>query len=155
MRHRVNGTALNMDTSHRRALNKFMATSFVENGSMVTTFTKAKVIRPFIEKLVTKAKVKSNSSVQALTKELNSKKAVDTLLDVVAPKFLSRPGGYIRLVKLMPRVGDNAPMARLEWVESMTREKKEVEKVTKQKEVEKKADKKVAKKVVKPSKKEK
>jgi large subunit ribosomal protein L17 len=146
MRHRVKGTALNVDTSHRRALNKFMATSFVEGGSMVTTLTKAKFIKPFIEKLVTKAKKNDQPAIRALVASLNSRKAVDTLLEVVAPKFAERNGGYTRIIKLQQRLGDNAPMARLEWVESMAKEKKEVEKVQKEKTEKKTSEKKTERK---------
>ncbi len=146
MRHRVDGTALNIDTSHRKALNKFMATSFIENGTMTTTLIKAKFIKPFIEKLVTKAKANNQIAIRTLNQNLDTRKAVDILLEVVAPKFASRNGGYTRLVKLGYRSGDNAPMARLEWVESMTKEKKEVEKVEKKKVSEKVAEKKTARK---------
>ncbi|MEK7595121.1 MAG: 50S ribosomal protein L17 [Patescibacteria group bacterium] len=119
MRHRVKGNELNIDTSHRKSLNRFMATSFVEKGFITTTLARAKFIKPYIEKLVTKAKSEGTTSLRFLQRSLDTRAAIDTIVQTVAPKFETRNGGYTRLIKLGKRVGDNAPLAKLEWVEHM------------------------------------
>ena len=129
MRHRVKGKELNRNTGHRRALNRFMATSFMEQGTMTTSHAKASFVRPFIEKLVTEAKRNDLSSIRVLNAELNTQLAIDNLRTLVAPKFEGRNGGYTRITKLGYRVGDDSPMVRLEWVEKMETKKVEKEKV--------------------------
>ncbi|OGC50446.1 50S ribosomal protein L17 [candidate division WWE3 bacterium RIFCSPHIGHO2_01_FULL_40_23] len=118
MRHRVHGTNLNIDTDHRKALNRFLATSFIEKGYAVTTLAKARFVRPYVEKLVTKAKA-GPTSLSSLKASLNTRFAIDTLLHTVAPKFASRNGGFTKMSKLGFREGDNAPLAKLEWSEKV------------------------------------
>ena len=123
MRHRVDGKKLNMDSSHRKALNQYMATSFITTGKLTTTFGKLKFVQPYIERLVTKAKVNNLNTFRRLTPMVDTKEARDYLLTKIAPKFLTRNGGYTRLIKLNYRAGDSAPMAKLEWVEKIEDEK--------------------------------
>lgn len=140
MRHRVKNNELSRNTGHRRALNKFMATSFVEKGYLTTTLPKAKFIQPFIEKAVTKAKENNINSVRFLKASLNTRLSIDMMLQTIAPKFAERKGGYTRIIKLGNRVGDNASLARIEWVEKMETKKAKTakeEKVEKAKEVKK------------------
>ena len=118
MRHRVQGPKLNMDTDARKALNRYMATSFIETGTLTTTFGKASFVQPYIEKLVTKAKTNDLTATRFLTSRLYSRDAVEKVMKTIAPKFVGRSGGYTRLIKLGFRSGDSAPLGRLEWVES-------------------------------------
>ena len=124
MRHNVSGKKLSRDTSHRKALLKNLSTSLVEHGSIVTTLTKAKYVKPYVEKLVTKARGGDLSGVRLVRRGLTTDAMTRKLVSEVAPKFAKRPGGYTRIKKLGRRDGDNAPMARLEWaleVESPTK----------------------------------
>lgn len=135
MRHRVKSNKLNRAADHRRAMNRFMATSFIEKGVLVTTLPKAKFIQPYVEKMVTVAKGTGDYVVKFLTAGLNTKTSINELINRVAPKFALRKGGYTRIIKLGNRVGDNAALARLEWVESMEKEEKKAGKEKKQKTV--------------------
>jgi|SRR3972149_7749657 len=117
MRHRVSGKKLGRDDSHRKALLKNMVVSLVEHGSVTTTLVKAKYVKPFFEKLVTRARVKDQLTVRELRKRLGNEATVRKLMNDIAPKFAKRPGGYTRIVKLANRGGDNSQMARLEIIQ--------------------------------------
>jgi large subunit ribosomal protein L17 len=125
MRHRVNKKTLNRTYDQRRALFSGMSSDLIQNGKINTTLAKAKVIRPYVEKLVTKA-IKANKSndkvykfntLKLLRKHLRSELAIRKLLVDVSPKFENRAGGYTRIVKIGNRGGDNASLARIEFVE--------------------------------------
>ena len=124
MRHRVSGKKIGRDDSHRKALLRNMSISLVDHGSITTTLVKAKYVKPFFEKLVTRARSKSQVTVRELRKRLHNEVAVRKLINEIAPKYAKRPGGYTRIVKLANRDGDNALMARLELVQ--VKEKKPV-----------------------------
>lgn len=126
MRHRVNKKTLNRTYDQRRALFSGMSSDLIQNGKINTTLAKAKVIRPYVEKLVTKA-IKANKSsdkvykfntLKLLRKHLRSELAIRKLLVDVSPKFENRAGGYTRIVKIGNRGGDNASLARIEFVEN-------------------------------------
>lgn len=86
-------------------------------GKMKTTEAKAKEVRPYVEKLVTRAKSTSLASVRLLASRLgNDKAALNKMLKTIAPKYESRPGGYTRIVKMNPRKSDGAKMALIEFV---------------------------------------
>lgn len=150
MRHRVVKKTLGRNKDQRRALITGLAAQLIENGRINTTLAKAKVLRPYVEKLVTKAVKASKSgdklvtfnTVKLLKKRLRSESAIRKLLEDVAPKFVGRPGGYTRIVKTGNRGGDNASMARIEFVVSTSTEKTKAKEI-KAKEVEssKKAEK--------------
>ena len=136
MRHNVSGKKLGRDMAHRKALLKNLSTSLVEHGSIETTLVKAKYVRPFVEKLVTKAKKGDQHAVRLLRKGLTTEAMIRKMITEIAPQFLSRPGGYTRIKKLGRRAGDNAPMARIEWVlkkKSAVKAKKATTKKTKTK----------------------
>lgn len=95
-----------------------MITSFFEHEKMETTTMKAKELRPMIEKLITKARTKNINTLRDLLKVLRDKDVAFHLLDEVAPRFSTRPGGYTRIIKTRRRIGDGAEMAILELVES-------------------------------------
>lgn len=107
------------DPSHRKALLRSLATSLVEHDKVETTLTKAKLVKPRVEKLITKVNKSSALAARRYALAyLYTKPAVNRLLDDVAPRFKERAGGYTRIVKLgRVRDGDKAAMARLEFVE--------------------------------------
>jgi large subunit ribosomal protein L17 len=119
MRKRVFGRRLSRDTNERKALFRTLAVSFITHGRIDTTEAKAKAVRPFIEKLVTQSKVDSLNSRRNLLSRLPNTQIVEKLLTSVGPTFVKRPGGYTRLTRLGPRLGDNAPIVRLEFVEEL------------------------------------
>ncbi len=119
MRHQRKGRKLGRDASHRKALYSNMAGALFEHGRIKTTEAKAKELRPIAEKLVTLAR-KDATNVQAQRQAvafLRSKDAVHNLFHQVGPRFVDRPGGYTRIVKIGPRLGDAAPMVYLEFVD--------------------------------------
>jgi large subunit ribosomal protein L17 len=119
VRHQRKGRKLGRDASHRKALYSNMAGALFEHGRIKTTEAKAKELRPIAEKLITLAR-KDATNVQAQRQAvafLRSKDATHNLFHQVAPRFVDRPGGYTRIVKLGPRLGDAAPMVYLEFVD--------------------------------------
>ena len=129
MRHRVSGKKLGRDTAHRKALLRGLSISLVENGSITTTLAKAKFVKPFFEKLVTRARSNNQLAVRDLRSKLHNEEAIRRLLGEIAPMFAKRTGGYTRIVKLSNRYGDNAPMARLELVQVKQVKEKPVKEV--------------------------
>jgi large subunit ribosomal protein L17 len=117
MRHRVSSKRLKRTSGELKALLKNQAGQLFERGSVTTTLPKAKILRPFAEKLVTLAKDTSFNNVKRVKAVLVNDSVVRTLFEKVSPGFLQRPGGYTRIVKLGVRQGDNASMARIEFVE--------------------------------------
>ena len=116
MRHRKVGKKLGREAGPRQALTDSLATSLILYEKIVTTESKAKTIRPIVEKLITRGKEKSVHNKQQLAKVLEDKKAVQKILDVLGPKYKDRAGGYTRIIKMSPRQGDGAPMAQIELV---------------------------------------
>jgi len=117
MRHRVAGKKLGRTRSHRIAMTRNMAASVIEHERIVTTVQKAKAIKPFVERLVTMAKEPTQHHRRLAFARLRSKDAVKKLFDVLGPRFIDRPGGYCRVLKLgKPRLGDNGERAILEFV---------------------------------------
>lgn len=119
MRKRVYGRRLSRDTNERKALFRSMATSLITYGKIDTTEAKAKAVRPWVEKLVTRSKVNTLHSRRRLLGEIPSPLIVEKLVSTLGPLFATRPGGYTRIVKMGPRMGDSAPMVRLEFVEDV------------------------------------
>lgn len=119
MHKRVYGRKLNRNTNERKALFRSLAVAFFTHGKIDTTEAKAKAVRPWIEKMVTRSKKSDLMSRRLLLSDLPNQKVVDTLLVSVGPTFASRAGGYTRITKIGPRFGDNAPMVRLEFVEEV------------------------------------
>ena len=114
MRHLVAGRKLSRDTSARRALLFNLASSLFESGQLITTAAKAKFVKPYAEKLITGAKRGKNLKAQRRIAAHVSARAFEKLRGGIAPGFGNRQGGYTRIIKLSPRRGDAAPMARLE-----------------------------------------
>jgi large subunit ribosomal protein L17 len=117
MRHRLSGRQLNRTSSHRKAMFRNMVTSLVEHELIKTTLPKAKELRRFAEPLITLAKVDSVANRRLAFARLNSKEAVGKLFSQLGPRYNTRPGGYIRILKCGFRSGDKAPMAYVELVD--------------------------------------
>ncbi|MEY4775318.1 MAG: hypothetical protein RIT40_2353 [Planctomycetota bacterium] len=118
MRHRCAGNRLGRTTSHRQAMMKNMANSLVLHERIITTPAKAKVVKPFVEKIVTLAKSDTQANRRAVFARLRDKSSIDKLFDILGPRFATRPGGYCRILHLSkPRLGDNGSRVILEFVE--------------------------------------
>lgn len=115
MRHRVFGKKLSRDVKERKALFRSLVSSLILYGRIKTTYAKAKAIISLIEKLVTKAKDGSRSQINQIYSFLNRKEPVKKLLDEIAPRFKDKIGGYIRMIRLGTRTGDNAQEVLMEW----------------------------------------
>jgi len=116
MRHRVAGRRLSRPSGHRRALYRNLVTDLLRYGKIVTTEAKAKEVKAMAEKVITLGKKGSlHSRRQALALVLD-KKVVEKVFAELAPRYTQRPGGYTRLAKLGQRLGDGAPLAKLELV---------------------------------------
>lgn len=117
MRHRVGGKQLNRDKDHREALLKNLATSLIMSGKIETSVVKAKFLRPFIEKLITKAKNDTFTSLQLLRTKIGNEEAIRKLFKEIAPSMKDRNGGYTRIKKLGKiRKGDSSEVATIEFV---------------------------------------
>src|SRR4051794_18157637 len=127
MRHRVAHRKLGRVTEHRISLLRNQATALLRHEHIETTVPKARELRPFVERLITVAKrgiaagdaeKKLMNARRHVAEDLADVKVVDKLFAEVAPRFQARPGGYTRLLKVGPRRGDSADMARIELVGS-------------------------------------
>jgi large subunit ribosomal protein L17 len=117
MRHGKKFNHLGRTTSHRKAMLANMACSLIEHKRINTTVAKAKAIRTFIEPLITKSKADTTHNRRIVFSYLRDKFAVTELFKEISVKVADRPGGYIRIIKLGNRQGDNAPMAMVELVD--------------------------------------
>lgn len=117
MRHVKGYRKLGRETAHRNAMLRNLATSFLENGKISTTVTRAKEVRRMVEKLITLGKrgdLHARRQVEAVLYSTDTCKRVFTDL---ATRFKDRPGGYTRIIKTHIRTGDSAPMVNLELVD--------------------------------------
>lgn len=119
-RHGYKGRKFNRETDQRRALIKGLADSLIEHGSIETTLPKAKEIRPYVEKLVTKAKKGDLHSRRLVMARLHNKATAHKLFDEIAPLLADRPSGYLRIERTGYRRGDNAPLARISFVDNLS-----------------------------------
>jgi large subunit ribosomal protein L17 len=135
MRHLVKGRRLGRTTAHREAMLRNLVTSFIEKDRVTTTVAKAKEARPMAEKLITLGKADTLHARRQALRVLAKESAVTRLFAEVGPRFVERPGGYTRIVKLDIRKGDGAAMAVLEMIgsEFKKKEKKKKDKGTKAK----------------------
>lgn len=116
MRHRRKGRKLSRSVSHRKALLSGLAQRLFAEDRIVTTLAKAKELRPYAEKLITRAKKGDLHSRREVLKKLKQREVVDRLFNDVAPSFADRNGGYTRIVKLGFRKSDAADIALIELV---------------------------------------
>ena len=117
MRHRRAGKKLGRDSAHRKALYSSLAGALIEHGRIKTTVAKAKAVKPFAEQMITLGKRGDLHARRLALAELRSQDVVHQLFAEVGPRFAERPGGYTRIVKLGPRLGDAAEMVYLELVD--------------------------------------
>jgi large subunit ribosomal protein L17 len=117
MRHGFAGRRLKRTSSHRKAMFQAMSCSLLKHEQIKTTLTKAKELRPIVEKLVTMARKGTLHARRLAVSRLQDYSVVQKLFDEIAPRFANRPGGYVRIMKAGFRYGDAAPMAVIEFVE--------------------------------------
>lgn len=114
------GRKLGRERDQRRALIKNLANSLVEHGSIETTLPKAKEVLPYMEKLITKAKVGDLHNRRLIIKSLTTLESAHKLVDEIAPKLTSRDSGHLRIVRTSLRRGDNAQLATVSFVDDIT-----------------------------------
>jgi large subunit ribosomal protein L17 len=114
------GARLGGSPAHERLMLANLATSLFEHGRITTTAAKARRLRPFAERLITKAKRGDLHNRREIMKVIRDKDIVHKLVAEIGPFFAERNGGYTRIVKTMPRKGDNAPMAVIELIQQKT-----------------------------------
>lgn len=117
MRHRHGLRKLNRTSSHRLAMLQNMMNSLIQHEAIKTTVPKAKELRRVIEPMITLAKEDTVANRRLAFNRLRDRDSVTKLFNVLGPLFKARPGGYTRILKMGFRVGDNAPMAFVEFVE--------------------------------------
>ncbi len=125
MRHRKGGFKLQRNPSARRALLRGLTTNVILRDRVVTTVTKAKAVKPVVEKMITLAKRDTLHSRRQAAAFLNTPGAVKKLFDNLGPRFAQRNGGYTRVVRLGPRKGDGAELALIELLGSELKKRTE------------------------------
>jgi large subunit ribosomal protein L17 len=118
MRHKLSGRQLSRNSSHRHAMLRNMAASLLRHETIRTTLPKAKELRRVVEPLITLAKTDSDSRRRLALARLRDTAVVTKLFDELGPRFKARPGGYTRILHMLPRPGDAAPMALMQLVDS-------------------------------------
>jgi large subunit ribosomal protein L17 len=117
MRHGFTGRQLSRNTPHRWAMLRNMAASLLRHETIRTTVPKAKELRRYVEPLITLGKSDSLANRRLAFARLRDTEIVDKLFDELGPRFKARPGGYTRILHMMPRPGDSAPMALMALVD--------------------------------------
>ena len=117
MRHRNSGRQLSRNSSHRKAMFRNMAASLLQHEVIKTTVPKAKELRRVAEPLITMAKTDSVHKRRLAFDRLRDRDVVTKLFNELGPRYKERPGGYLRILKMGFRAGDNAPMALVELVD--------------------------------------
>src|ERR1700758_5086332 len=117
MRHQLSGRQLSRNSSHRHALMRNMSVSLLRHETIRTTLPKAKELRRVVEPLITLAKNDGEANRRIAFSRLRDAEIVEKLFADLGPRFKARPGGYTRILRMVPRPGDNAPMALMQLVE--------------------------------------
>ncbi len=115
MKHLKKGRIFGRTTKKRSALIRGLSEALIEHEKLTTTEAKAKSLRPFVEKVITRGKEKDLATVRYLNSFL-SKHAAKKVSGVLSPRYQSKPGGYTRIIKTAPRKSDGSPMAIIEFV---------------------------------------
>ena len=110
------GHRLGSDAAHQKAMMGNLVASLIAAEALVTTEAKAKALRPVMEKVITKARKGGVHRHRQVVAFIRDKDMAHKLFEEIGPRYEERPGGYTRILKLGPRHGDNAPMARIELV---------------------------------------
>lgn len=118
-RHGYKGRKFGRERDQRRALLKGLATSLVIHGAIETTLPKAKEVLPYVETLITKAKKGDLHNRRQVIASLSTLAAAYKLVDEIAPQLTARNSGHLRIVRTKLRVGDNAQMARISFVDEL------------------------------------
>jgi large subunit ribosomal protein L17 len=129
MRHRLSHRKLNRTSSHRQALLRNLSIALLKHEAIKTTLPKAKELRKVVEPLITLGKKPSLANRRLAFDRLRDRDMVVKLFDELGPRFMQRPGGYVRILKFGFRQGDNAPMAYVELVDREVDESASVESV--------------------------
>jgi large subunit ribosomal protein L17 len=116
MRHNIKGRSLGRSSGHRQALYRNLVTALLEHEKIVTTEAKAKEVRSMAEQMITLGKNSGLNSYRQALAFITDKKVTQKVFSELGPRYAERTGGYTRIVKLEPRLGDNAPMVQLELV---------------------------------------
>jgi large subunit ribosomal protein L17 len=117
MRHHLSGRQLSRNSSHRHALMRNMSVSLLRHETIRTTLPKAKELRRVVEPLITLGKSDGDANRRLAFARLRDREVVEKLFADLGPRFKARPGGYTRILRMMPRPGDSAPMALMQLVE--------------------------------------
>jgi large subunit ribosomal protein L17 len=117
MRHKLSGRQLSRNAPHRHALMRNMAGSLLRHETIHTTLPKAKELRRVVEPLITLGKRDSEANRRLAFARLRDGEVVTKLFADLGPRFRTRPGGYTRILRMVPRAGDNAPMALMQLVD--------------------------------------
>jgi large subunit ribosomal protein L17 len=118
MRHHLSGRQLSRNSSHRHALMRNLSVSLLRHETIRTTLPKAKELRRVVEPLITLAKSDGEANRRVAFSRLRDAEVVEKLFADLGPRFKTRPGGYTRILRMLPRPGDSAPMALMQLVES-------------------------------------
>jgi len=117
MRHRLSGRQLSRNAPHRHALMRNMSVALLRHENIRTTLPKAKELRRVVEPLITLAKTDSEARRRLAFARLRDDTMVEKLFDDLGPRFQARAGGYTRILRMMPRPGDSAPMVLMQLVD--------------------------------------
>jgi large subunit ribosomal protein L17 len=117
MRHHLSGRQLSRNSPHRHAMLRNMSVSLLRHETIKTTLPKAKELRRVVEPLITLAKIDGDANRRLAFARLRDAEVVEKLFEDLGPRFKSRPGGYTRILRMLPRAGDNAPMALMQLVD--------------------------------------
>jgi len=117
MRHHLSGRQLSRNSAHRHALMRNMSVSLLRHETIRTTLPKAKELRRVVEPLITLAKNDGDANRRRAFARLRDAQIVEKLFADLGPRFKARPGGYTRILRMLPRPGDSAPMALMQLVE--------------------------------------
>ena len=120
MRHHLSGRQLSRNSSHRHALLRNLSVSLLRHETIRTTLPKAKELRRVVEPLITLAKSDGEANRRVACARLRDAEVVEKLFADLGPRFKERPGGYTRILRMMPRPGESAPMALMQLVEGST-----------------------------------
>ena len=128
-RHGYKGRKFHRERDQRRALIKGLADSLIIYETIETTLPKAKEVMPYVEKLITKAKKNNLASRRSVISDLHTVAAAHKLVDEIAPKLSGRNSGYLRVVKTSVRRGDLAQLAKIEFVDDISKNDAKIEAV--------------------------
>jgi large subunit ribosomal protein L17 len=117
MRHHLSGRQLSRNSPHRHAMLRNMSVSLLRHETIRTTLPKAKELRRVVEPLITLAKTDGDANRRLAFARLRDAEVVEKLFVDLGPRFKARPGGYTRILRMLPRAGDSAPMALMQLVD--------------------------------------